>query len=56
VGGLLLLVGVALLAVLALLVHGSTKAQVELAFAAFMGLFGGLLGVLIGVPGRERAG
>ena len=56
VGGVLLLAGVALLALLALLAHGTPKEQVELAFTAFMGLYFGLLGLLMGVPGRARAG
>ena len=56
VGGVLLLATAALLAVLYLLARGEAKGPVELAFTAFMGVYFGLLGLLMGVPGRARAG
>jgi ferric-dicitrate binding protein FerR (iron transport regulator) len=52
VGGLLSLAALALLGVLYLLARGNANTPPQLAFAAFMGIFGGLLGLLIGAPWR----
>jgi hypothetical protein len=38
------------------LARGNPGLPVQFAFTAFLGLFGGLMGVLIGAPWRERAG
>src|SRR5919204_5743659 len=46
--GLMLLAGIALLGVLYLLAQGNPNTPPELALTAFVGLLGGLLGLLIG--------
>ena len=56
VGGLLVLAGIALLGVLFLLAQGNPNTPPELALTAFVGLLGGLLGLLIGAPWRQMGG
>jgi hypothetical protein len=53
--GLLLLAAVALLGVLYLIADGNPATQPELALTAFVGVLGGLLGLLIGAPWRSSA-
>jgi hypothetical protein len=53
--GLLLLATVALLGVLYLIADGNPATQPELALTAFVGVLGGLLGLLIGAPWRSSA-
>jgi ferric-dicitrate binding protein FerR (iron transport regulator) len=50
--GLLLLATVALLGVLYLIADGNPETRPELALTAFVGVLGGLLGLLIGAPWR----
>jgi hypothetical protein len=54
--GLLLLSTLALAGLLFLVADGNSQTQPELALAAFVGLLGGLLGLLIGAPWRQPAG
>jgi hypothetical protein len=56
VAGLLLLATIALGGLLYLLAQGNPNTPPELALTAFMGLLGGLLGMLIGAPWRGRQG
>ena len=54
--GLMVLAGIALVGVLYLIADGNPETRPELALAAFVGLFGGLLGLLIGAPWQGQAG
>jgi hypothetical protein len=53
VAGLLLLATIALAGLLYLLARGNPSTPPELALTAFVGLLGGLLGLLIGAPWRR---
>jgi hypothetical protein len=53
--GLLLLATLALAGLLFLVADGNPNTQPELALTAFVGLLGGLLGLLIGAPWRSTA-
>jgi hypothetical protein len=54
--GLLLLSTLALAGLLFLVADGNLNTQPELALTAFVGLLGGLLGLLIGAPWRQSEG
>jgi hypothetical protein len=56
VGGLLALATLALVGLLYLVGDGNAATQPELAMAAFVGLLGGLMGMLSGAPWRRPAG
>jgi L-cystine uptake protein TcyP (sodium:dicarboxylate symporter family) len=53
--GLLLLSSLALAGLLFLVGDGNSSTEPELALTAFVGLLGGLLGLLIGAPWRQPA-
>jgi hypothetical protein len=53
--GLLVLSALALLGLLYLLAQGNPNAPPEMALTAFIGLLGGLLGLLIGAPWRQQS-
>ena len=52
--GLLVLAAIALGGLLFLVADGNPNTQPDLALTAFVGLFGGLLGLLIGAPWQDR--
>jgi bacteriorhodopsin len=54
--GLMVLAALALGGLLFLIGDGNPATQPELALAAFVGLLGGLLGLLTGAPWREQSG
>ena len=54
--GLMILAAIALAGVLYLVADGNPDTQPELALTAFVGLFGGLLGLLIGAPWQSQTG
>jgi hypothetical protein len=54
--GILVLATLALAGLLVLIGDGNPETAPELALTAFVGLLGGLLGLLIGAPWRQRAG
>ena len=56
VAGLLGLATIALAGVLYLIADGNPETKPELALTAFVGVLGGLLGLLIGAPWREPGG